>query len=147
MPGAPLLNVVLDTNIYIAAFNHPRGRNAQLWTAARTGRYRLLVSVPIIQEIADVLRSHFAWPEPDLQRRIRLIAQVADVVITKTTLNVVAADPDDNRILECAVDGKADLVVSNDHHLLDLKMCGHIPIIAGPDLRRTLGLSWRINSP
>ena len=140
MPDAPLLNVVLDTNIYIAAFNHPRGRNAQLWTAARTGRYRLLVSVPIIQEIAEVLRRDFGWPEPDLQRRIRLIAQVAEVVITKTSLDLVAADPDDNRILECAVDGKADLIVTNDHHLLDLKLCRAIPIIAGPDLRRTLGL-------
>jgi putative PIN family toxin of toxin-antitoxin system len=140
VPDAPLLNVVLDTNIYIAAFNHPRGRNAQLWTAARTGRYRLLVSVPIIREIAEVLRRDFGWPEADLQQRIRLIAQVADVVITKTSLDLVAADPDDSRILECAVDGKADLIVTNDHHLLDLKECREIPIIAGPDLRRTLGL-------
>ena len=140
MPDALPLNVVLDTNIFIAAFSHPRGRNAQLWTAARTNRYRLLVSVPIIREIADVLRRDFAWPESDLQRRIRLIAQVAEVVITTTSLDLVAADPDDNRILECAVDGKADLIVTNDHHLLDLKTCRGIPIIAGPDFRRTLGL-------
>jgi putative PIN family toxin of toxin-antitoxin system len=140
VPDAQLLRVVLDTNIYIAAFNHPRGRNAQLWTAARTGRYRLLVSVQIIREIADVLRSDFAWPEPDVQRRIRLLAQVAEVVMTTSTLDLVAADPDDNRIVECAVDGKADLIATNDHHLLDLKMCRDIPIIAGPDLRRTLGL-------
>jgi uncharacterized protein len=140
VPDAPPLRVVLDTNIYIAAFHHTRGRNAKLWTAARTARYCLLVSVSIIREIADVLRSDFAWREPDLQRRIRLIAQAAEVVVTKTNLDLVAADPDDNRILECAVDGKADLIVTNDHHLLDLKACHEIPIIAGPDLRRTLGL-------
>ena len=91
VPDAPPLRVVLDTNIYIAAFNHPRGRNAGLWTAARTGRYQLLVSVQIIQEIADVLRSHFAWPESDVQRRIRLAAQVAEIVITHTSLALVAA--------------------------------------------------------
>jgi uncharacterized protein len=141
VPDAPLLRVVLDTNIYIAAFNHPRGRNAKLWTAARTRRYHLIVSVPIIREIAEVLRRDFRWREPDLQRRIRLIAQVAEVVMTKTTLDLVKADPDDDRILECAVDGKADLIVTNDHHLLDLKTCREIPIIAAPDLRRTLGLS------
>lgn len=140
MPDAALLKVVLDTNIYIAAFNHPRGRNAQLWTSARTGRYRLLVSVPIIREIAEVLRRDFAWKDADVQRRIRVIAQVAEIVVTKSTLDLVAADPDDNRVLECAVDGKADLITSNDHHLLDLKVCKDIPIIAGPDLRRTLGL-------
>jgi putative PIN family toxin of toxin-antitoxin system len=140
VPDAALLRVVLDTNIYIAAFNHPRGRNAQLWAAAREGRYRLIVSVPIIREIAEVLRSDFTRPEDDLPRRIRLVAQVAHVVITKSTLNLVAADPDDNRILECAVDGKADLIVSNDRHLVDLKSCRGIPIVAGPDLRRTLGI-------
>jgi uncharacterized protein len=52
----------------------------------------------------------------------------------------VAADPDDDRILECAVDGKADIIVFNDHHLLDLKAYADIPIVAGPDFRRTLGL-------
>jgi putative PIN family toxin of toxin-antitoxin system len=140
VPDAALLKVVLDTNIYVAAFSHPRGRNAQLWTAARTRRYYLVASVPIIREVAEVLRRDFGWSEPDLQRRIRLIAQVAEVVITKTSFDLVAADPDDNRILECAVDGKADLIVTNDHHLLDLKACKRIPIIAGPDLRRTLGL-------
>ena len=79
-------------------------------------------------------------PRPTFSSAFRLIAQVADVVITKTSLDLVAADPDDNRILECAVDGKAALIVTNDHHLLDLKVCREIPIIAGPDLRRTLGL-------
>src|SRR5207248_4378487 len=105
VPDAPILRVVLDTNIYIAAFHHPRGRNAKLWTAARTGRFRLLASVPIIMEIAEVLRQDFGWRKPDLQRRIRLIAQVAEVVVTKTNLDLVGADPDGNRILECAVDG------------------------------------------
>jgi len=54
--------------------------------------------------------------------------------------SAVAADPDDNRILECAVDGKADIIVSNDHHLLGLRMYAAIPIVAGVDFRRTLGL-------
>jgi hypothetical protein len=53
------------------AFNHPRGRNAKLCTAARTRRYHLIVSVPIIREIAEVLRRDFGWREPDLRRRIR----------------------------------------------------------------------------
>jgi predicted nucleic acid-binding protein len=55
-PDADRLKVVLDTNIYIAAFEFPRGWNAVLWQAARTGRYRLIVSPPIIRETAHVLR-------------------------------------------------------------------------------------------
>jgi uncharacterized protein len=141
-PGAERLKAVLDTNVYISAFQHPKGRNAVLWDAAIAGRFRLLVSPAIIQEMAGVLRADFEWQEDRVQNAVRIVARVAGkgIVIPRTWVHVVAADPDDNRILECAVDGKADLIVTNDHHLLDLKAYGGIPIIAGVDFRRTLGL-------
>jgi predicted nucleic acid-binding protein len=113
--------VVLDTNIYIAAFGHPKGRNATLWAAALARRYRLLVSPAIVRELARVLASRGTRPP-------------------RAAVQVVTADPTDDRILECAVHGEADLIVSNDHHLLDLGSYGDIPIVAGPDFRRTLGL-------
>ena len=62
------------------------------------------------------------------------------MVAPRTALKFVALDPDDDRILECAVDGAADMIVSNDHHLLDLKSYVKIPIVAARDFRRTLGL-------
>jgi predicted nucleic acid-binding protein len=80
------------------------------------------------------------WQEEYVQSRIRIVAQVAELVSPRAAVQVVTADPTDNRILECAVHGKADLIVSNDHHLLDLGSYGNIPIVAGPDFRRTLGL-------
>ena len=55
-PGEELFNVVLDTNIYISAFQYPKGRLAALWRAARDGRYHLVVSPAIIRELANVLR-------------------------------------------------------------------------------------------
>ena len=140
VPAATLLRVVLDTNIYIAAFGHPKGRNATLWAAALAGRYRLLISPAIVREVARVLRTDLQWQEEHIQARIRVVAQVAELVSPRAALQVVTADPTDDRILECAVDGKADLIVSNDHHLLNLGSYGDIPIVAGPDFRRTLGL-------
>ena len=55
-------------------------------------------------------------------------------------VRAVMADSDDDRILECAVEGKADLIVSNDRHLLQLKEYAGIPIVTGADFRRTLGM-------
>lgn len=74
-------------------------------------------------------------------KTIRRVCDVAGdgIVIPRTTIHALTTDPDDNRILECAMDGKADIIVSNDHHLLDLKAYGGVPIIAGVDFRRTLG--------
>jgi uncharacterized protein len=142
VPNATL-RVVLDTNIYIAAFGHPKGNNAKLFAAASAARYRLLISPPIVRELARVLRSTLQWQDERVHKAVRVVAQVAEIVVPRTELNVIPADPDDNRILECAVDGKADLIVSNDHHLLDLKAYQNIPVIAGPDFRRTLGIKNR----
>ena len=139
-PGIELLKTVLDTNIYIAAFAYPKGRNVAIWNAAVDRRFELVVSPAIIRETARVLRRDFAWREDRVQKAIRVVAQVARVVVPRTVLDVVTADPDDNRVLECAVDGKADIVVSNDRHLLEMKTYADIPIIGGVDFRRTLGL-------
>jgi uncharacterized protein len=139
-PGAERLSVVLDTNIYVGAFAFPKGGNAVVWSAALEERFRLLVSPIIIGELAEVLRFKFAWREERVQKAIRIIAQVARVVVPRTVLKVVTADPDDDRIIECAVDGKADVIVSNDHHLLNLKAYAGIPIVRVQDFRRTLGL-------
>jgi uncharacterized protein len=103
-------------------------------------RYELVVSPAIIREMAKVLRRDFGWREDRVQMAIRVVAQNARVVVPHSVLSVVTADPDDDRILECALDGKADIIVSNDHHLLDLRTYAAIPIVAGVDFRRTLGL-------
>jgi hypothetical protein len=54
-------------------------------------------------------------------------------------LQVIADDEADNRILECAVVGKAHLIVSGDHHLRRLKSFQGIGIVRPVDLLRTLG--------
>jgi len=121
--GAERLRAVLDTNIYISAFRYTKGRSAVLWQAALAGRYQLLVSPAIIRETARVLRDDFGWQDERVQKVIRTVADIAGkgLIVPRTSLSIVTADPDDNRILECAVEGRADIIVSNDHHLLDLK--------------------------
>jgi len=68
--AAARVRAVLDTNIYIAAFGHPSGSTAKLWSAALTGQYCLLISPPMIRELAKVLRSGLCWQEERIQGRI-----------------------------------------------------------------------------
>jgi putative PIN family toxin of toxin-antitoxin system len=70
--------------------------------------------------MARILRYRFYWPEPMLQERIRVLAGVAKLVVPRTVPDAVPDDPDDNHIIACAIEGCADLIVSGDHHLLDL---------------------------
>lgn len=60
--GVELLKAVLDTNLYIAAFQYPKGRNAVVWRAALAGRYRLLVSPAIIRDPRKII--HGSQPTP-----------------------------------------------------------------------------------
>ena len=74
-------------------------------------------------------------------RRLKQIAAIVEIIIPQITLEVIKEDPPDNRILECAVAGQADLIVSGNRHLLRLKSYEGIPIVRPIDFLRTLGVA------
>jgi uncharacterized protein len=135
-----MLRAVLDTNIFASAFSSPGGPTFRIWQAVLDRRFRLLISPALINELATVLRRRFQTPEVEVQRLLRVVTKHAHIIQPRITLSVTT-DPDDNRILECAVEGKADLIVSHDRHLLSLKEYKSIPIVTGANFRRTLGIT------
>jgi len=66
-------------------------------------------------------------------RFISLLIEIATLVEPKKKLKVVKDDPQDNKFLECALEAKADLIVSGDKHLLKLKEYEGIPIVSSAD--------------
>lgn len=54
-------------------------------------------------------------------------------VESKSNIDVIKTDPTDNIFLECAVDGKADYIISGDHHLLDMGSYEGIQIVKAKD--------------
>ena len=141
MPPEPgeTLRVVLDTNVLISAFTHPLGIPSRIWQHALKGHYQLLLSPAIVREAAGVLRTDFAWEETAIISQLKLLVRVGDIITPTFTLSVIVRDPSDNRILECAVAGKAHLIVSGDHHLHRLEVYQRIPIVRPVDFLRTLG--------
>jgi putative PIN family toxin of toxin-antitoxin system len=132
------LRVVLDSNVYFSAFTHPQGPPFRIWQNAVNRSFTLLVSPAILREVAGVLREVVHWRETDLVAHLKLVAKVAEIVSPRISLRVIADDPDDDRILECALAGKADLVVSGDRHLRKLKSFRGIGIVQPSDFLRTL---------
>jgi uncharacterized protein len=137
-PGGPL-KVVLDTNVYFSAFKGVRGVPFELWRRAVEREYILLVSPAIIRELAEVLRSGLKWPEAEIVAQLKLLVRVAKVVEPRVALQVIKADPDDDRILECAVAGGADLIVSGDQHLTRLKNFEGIGVVRPAYFLKILG--------
>ncbi len=113
---------------------------AQIWADAVRQRYTLMISPAIIREVAGTLRDKFVWPEPEIVRLIKVLARVGELVTPQITLDVIEADPDDNRILECAVAGQANVIVSGDRDLRRLRVYDGIPIVVPRDFMRMLGL-------
>jgi putative PIN family toxin of toxin-antitoxin system len=135
------VKAVLDTNVLLSAFTKPSGRLGALWNAAEKRRFQLLISPAIVAEVAEKLREKFHWEESRILRQSKLMAKTGRrIVVPRFVLDVIPDDPDDNRILECAVEGNADLIVSGDRTLLRLKSYRGIPIVRPIDFHRTLGL-------
>lgn len=55
--------------------------------------------------------------------------ETANIIETKSRLSVINEDPQDNRVLECAVDGEAEYIITGDKHLLNLKSYKGIKIL------------------
>jgi len=88
--------------------------------------------------------SHVAstWPSPSLfAPKFRLIGTAAATVVPTVTLQVVERDPDDERVLECAVTAKADVIVTGDLDLLSLGEYEGIRIVQVADFLDQMGAS------
>ena len=109
--AANKLRVVFDTNVYFSAFTHPLGPPFRIWQKAVKGNFILLVSPAILREIAHVFRDILRWQESDIVAHLKLVAKVAEIVSSTISVRVIAEDPTDDPILECAVAGNADLIV------------------------------------
>jgi len=115
-----VLRVVSDTNIYVSAFNFG-GLPSKILELAQEGHILLFVSVAILQELAGVLTRKFAWPKERTSLASANLRRFTYLVNPAMRLDVVREDPTDNRILECALEAGADVIVSGDSHLLKLK--------------------------
>lgn len=131
-----MLRVVLDTNVFVSSMLVKAGIPAQVLDAWRAGRFELVISPSIVAEIRAVLaypriRRKYAIDNDDVEQLADLLEHDALFVSGNADVsNVIPADTTDEKILACAIDGQADLIVSGDPHLLDLGEYRQIPILS-----------------
>lgn len=123
------MRVVLDSNIYVSALTLPGGRADTALTAALAGHYVALLSEPILGEILRVLGRKFSRDREELARAALFLTELAEHVSPRVRLSVLGDDPD-NRILECAMEGGADLIVTGDQAMLRLGKLEGVEILS-----------------
>ena len=131
------LKVVFDTNIFVMAAGMPGGYVDYWLDFAKPPQNKfLLYSSPVIlEEVQEKLEVRLKLTRPLAVEYIEAIKGIATVVNPRLTLDEVPDDPDDNRILECAVEAKADLIITADKDLIKLKILRGIQIFHPSNLK------------
>lgn len=124
------LRIVLDTNIYIAAALNPQSILYKLIEdSASHYLATYFTSQEILLELQGKLESKFSFSTAVVVSFISRLEESAEIIRPTVKLNIIDRDPDDNKILECALEAKADLIISSDKDLLVLKEWSQIKII------------------
>jgi uncharacterized protein len=133
-----MIRVVIDTNVMVSAILAPEGTPAKILKLVLDGELEFILSPQLVQEIEAVMR----YPKivKLMKKRGVSFAETDDVfekmkrvalnVPGELALNVVPDDPKDDMVLACAMEGRADFIVTRDSHLSDLKTFQGIPTVA-----------------
>jgi putative PIN family toxin of toxin-antitoxin system len=138
------MRIVTDTNVVVSGLLW-LGNPGRLLEAAANGRLTLYTSPMLLAELRNTLQY------PRLAQRVQrsgltldeLIARYTNVAIAvqPATLPRVVRDPDDDHVLACALAARADLIVTGDLDLLDLKRFENIPIVTAAETLRIVETS------
>ena len=112
--------VVIDTNVYISAIFWG-GKPREVVDLGRNARISIFTSSEIQAEIERKLKNKFGIDEKEVAQILLDYAMFTLPIKLLHKVEVVNADPDDNKFIECAIASKAGYIVSGDKHLLNLK--------------------------
>ncbi len=128
-----MIRAVIDTNILVSAVIKPSGRVGAVMQRLRRREYMLLISRATLDEFTQVifrphLRKKYGLTDRVLRATIRLIVLRSELVHPGRRI-AISRDPHDDKFLEVADSGNADVIVSGDEDLLTLIEFEGIPII------------------
>lgn len=115
------IKIVFDSNIYLAAIQKNSYARIQLQRSQPNGAYQLFISPEILVEIRGKLETKFGYTTKESSDFLEMIMDYAKQVYPKRRLTNVLKDKDDHKILECAIEAGAALIITADRGLLKLK--------------------------
>lgn len=112
--------VVLDTNCLLASLSS-RSENFRVWRALHEGAYTLCVSNEILAEYEEIIAQKTNKIVAENVINALVDSDYVEFVDPKFHLELITADPDDNKFVDCAFAANATFIVSNDKHFDVLK--------------------------
>jgi putative PIN family toxin of toxin-antitoxin system len=134
-----IARVILDTNVIISAYGWG-GTPYRIIDLLLTDQIKNFSSLALIRELkATLAYTKLSFPIERQTHVVEVMLAKSILVDPSLTLNVIQNDPKDNRVLECALEAKADCIISGDKDHLYLRSWEGISILKITDF---LGSSW-----
>ena len=144
-PEAAKPFVVLDSNVIISAFVFLEGNPSEIITLLLQGEIRVNISPIIIEEVSRILREKFGWEETRIEDAVHLLRAHSTVIDPPRQSSEARLSPDDNSILDCAVSGAVDYLVTGDHGIRSLGQFQGVSIVSPAEFLE-LFLEYRTGS-
>lgn len=124
------MRIVLDTNCLIQSIGfHSEFRH--VWESFLCGKLTLCISNDIIEEYSEILQRLFGLQFAELVISTILKSPFAERITPHYHFNLISADPDDNKFVDCAITANAHYIVTNDRHfdVLFLVQFPHVDVV------------------
>ena len=125
--------VIFDTNVLFSAIGW-KGRPFECLELARAGDIDGITCPELLDELVEKLQLKLSFTSEQANDAIVDLLTFLRVVLISGRLKIVAADPDDDKVLECAINANATHVVTGDRrHLLPLQMFRGVRIVTAAE--------------
>ena len=126
------MKVVIDTNVLVSALINPNGTPPRIIN--HPAAFDLPTSTAILTELERVLhydriQKRYQLTDEMISAYLLTVRLDSELIEVTQQVNAVERDPDDNRVLACAIQAEADYIVSGDPHLVDLAIYQGMPIL------------------
>jgi len=123
------MRIVIDSNIFISSFFWG-GKPRKIFERVVNGFDELYITDEIINEIQRVMNSNkFTVNSNDIKDYIYIIEKYSKKIVSRDNKKSISRDVDDDKILQCGIDGNVDYIITGDNDLLVLNEYNKIKII------------------
>lgn len=132
------MRITVDTNFLVSATQQDYSVAHKLLIKLIEKNAYIFTTKEILQEFSEVLERDFQYSSQEIAKIIEKVIIFANLIETTSKVNAIKDDPDDNKILECAMDSNSQYIITYDKHLLNLKEFQGIKIVKPEEFLKIL---------
>ncbi|MEK6828020.1 MAG: putative toxin-antitoxin system toxin component, PIN family [Nanoarchaeota archaeon] len=132
------MKVTVDTNFIISATQWDYSVAHKLLKKMILSDAEIFTTQDILNETAEVLERDFGYNKVEVKNIIEKILLFSKLIETKQKVDVIKDDPDDNKVIGCAIESSSDYIITYDKHLLKLKEYKGIKIMKPEEILKII---------